>query len=94
MFIFQTRYADMTFEGINARSHDFYIHTSDEKIAKLLRGRKDVWEVTPVAKMIEEAEAPKVSEPVIEPVIEKPKNPPGRPKTIRGSRTADQTQGE
>jgi len=89
MFIFQTRYADMTFEGINVRSNDFYIHTSDEKIAKLLRGRKDVWEVTPVAKMIEEAEI-KVSEPV----IEKPKNPPGRPKTIRGSRTVDQTQGE
>lgn len=88
MFIFQTRYRDMNFQGVNVRSHNHYIHTSDEAVAKELRGRKDVWEVTQVAEILEAEGKPDAAG------VAPPKRPPGRPKGIRGSRTAVETQGE
>jgi hypothetical protein len=93
MFTFQTRFPDMTFEGIPAkgpsiRASNGIIQTSDEAIAKALRTRKDVWEITDVPKIVAEAKAAEAA------IVEEPKRPPGRPKGVRGSRTVDQTQGE
>jgi len=84
MYVFKTRYADMTFEGIPAKGPSlvataFTIRTNDEEIAKALRTRKDVWEMT-TKEAVEEAIAPKRG--------------PGRPKGVRGSRTVAETQGE
>ena len=98
MFIFQTRFADMTFEGIPAKgqpiqARDGVIHTENEEIAKALRTRKDVWEITEVPKIIAEAKAAEIAIAEVG-IDEPPKRSPGRPKTIRGSRTVDQTQGE
>ena len=94
MFIFQTRYRDQHFEGVNVRSKNFYVHTEDEKAAKALRGRKDVWELTGVADIIEGKEETKVeTKPDVVGTVA-PKRPPGRPKGIRGSRTATETTGE
>ena len=87
MFIFQTRYRDQHFEGANVRSKDFYIHTEDEKVAKSRRGRKDVWELTGVAEIIEAEGKPDVTGAL-------PPRKPGRPKGIRGTRTVVETQGE
>jgi hypothetical protein len=92
MFIFQTRYRDMNFQGVGVRSQNFYIHTEDEKVAKELRGRKDVWEVTQVAEILA-GEGKVETKPDATGVVA-PKRPPGRPKGIRGSRTATDTQGE
>jgi hypothetical protein len=88
MYVFKTRYADMTFEGIPAKGPSlkataFTIRTNDDEIAKALRTRKDVWEMT-TKEVVEEAKAEAIS----------PKRSPGRPKTVRGSRTVAETQGE
>ena len=92
MFTFQTRYSDMTFEGIpekgpSIKAVDSIIRTEDEAVAKLLRTRKDVWEITDIPKIVEEA---KVSEPE----SDIPKRKPGRPPGVRGSRLVVETQGE
>jgi len=92
MYIFKTRYADMTFEGIPAkgpslRSEAFLIRTNDDAIAKALRTRKDVWEITQALKDVDAEIAVKA-----EVKAEAPKS--GRPKVVRGSRTVAETQGE
>lgn len=92
MFTFQTRYSDMTFEGIpekgpSIQAVDSIIRTEDEKVAKLLRTRKDVWEITDVPKIVAEAKASESESDI-------PKRKPGRPPSIRGSRMSIETQGE
>ena len=89
MFTFTTRYADMTFEGIpkngpSLRSQNGVIQTEDEEVAKALRKRRDVWEISKVPEMVEASHAE---------TAQVPKHP-GRPKGIRGVRTAVETQGE
>src|SRR3990167_135548 len=95
MFTFQTRYSDMTFEGIpekgpSIKSVDSIIRTEDEAVAKLLRGRKDVWEITQIPQVVAGAKA---SEAAPE-VSDIPKRKPGRPPGVRGSRMSIETQGE
>lgn len=90
MFTFQTRYQDMTFEGIpkngpSIKSVDSIIRTDDEAVAKLLRTRKDVWEITKIPEIVAEAKVAETPEP---------KRSPGRPRGVRGSRTVIETQGE
>lgn len=85
MFTFTTRYADMTFEGIpkhgpSIRSKNGVIQTEDEEVAKALRKRRDVWEISKVPELVEASHA-----------VEEPQKPR---KGIRGARTAVETQGE
>ena len=93
MFIFKTRYQDMTFEGIPAkgpsiRAKDFRLVTEDKAIAEALRTRKDIWELTEAIEQVEVIQRGASSE------VKAPKRGPGRPKGVRGSRTVAETQGD